>query len=48
MPVPLLGFSLQSFIPPVQAALVSEAVALLPLDAFAARSDLPSRPNATT
>jgi len=31
MPVPLLGFTLQSIVPPKQAALVSETVALLAL-----------------
>jgi hypothetical protein len=37
MPVPLLGLPLQSFLPLVQAAIVSEAVTLLALDVNAAR-----------
>jgi len=48
MPVPLLGFTLQSFVPPVQADIVSDAVTLLALDAPENVSTVRLEPDTTT
>jgi hypothetical protein len=48
MPVPLLGFALQSIVPPVQATAVSDAVTLLALGAHADVSTVRLEPDTTT